>query len=251
MALAQFKEVSKIDSRIRKIHEELADLYERRNTLTKVGQAQLAVVSHRGARIAPIEKEYATLVNVWHRYGLKPPTLKYLKPSLVSAVGIRQDMIEAMPALKGQLSLVLVPPTKELHQALSVRVQTQRFVHAPDSVDHELSDTTVSLRWRLFVVYSAPEGLTGGSARQILADEHFMIGGHRANALGHQTYAALTMHLGAPLDQESWSMLLGDVDTDTELLPCATFENGRYRFDHDDLDNIFGDNRFRPAVEVQ
>lgn len=247
MLLTQFKEVSKIDSRIQKIHQELAELYERRSMLT---QGEKLHVTAGNNRATAVEKEYAHLVNVWHRYGIKPPTLKYLKPSLVRALAIVQDMTVAKPELKGQLSLVLVPPTKELQQALASRTSVQRFVQALDSIDPELPHPSVRLKWRLLVMYSGKEGLTWASARTILADELYKIGDHDARALGQQEYAALTLHRTEPIDEESWSMLLRDVNQDAEVLPCATFEHGHYRFDHDDLDNIFGDTRFRPAVEV-
>lgn len=247
MLLTQFKEVSKIDTRIQKIHQELAELYERRSVLAQAGELRFVPSDNRATAI---EKEYAHLVNVWHRYGLKPPTLKYLKPSLTRAMGVMQDLIAAKPELKGQLALVLVPPTKELQQALASRLSVQRFVHALDSIDPELPHPEVRLKWRVFVMYTAAEGLAWASARTMLADNLYKIGGHDANALGQQEYAALTLHRTEVIDEASWSMLPRDLNADTEVLPCATFENGRYRFDHDDLDNIFGDNRFRPAVEV-
>jgi hypothetical protein len=250
MLLTQFKEVSKIDTRIQKIHQELAELYERRNVLTKAGELHFALAGYPVSQSTSIEKQYDHLVAVWSRYGLKPPTLKYLKQSLNRAMGIMDDMIAAKPELHGRLGLVLVPPTKDLQQAAANRTSTQKFVYATDSIDSELPQANTSLKWRLFVMYTGQEGLVWASARTLLADELYRIGGHDASALGQQEYTALTLQATDAIDQESWSMLLGDANEDAEVLPCGSFENGRYRFDRDDLDNIFGDNRFRPAVEV-
>lgn len=248
MLLTQFKEVSKIDTQIQRIHRDLAQLYKRRDALMQAkgnGNALPVAVAP-----VPLEKEYDRLVAIWQQYGLKPPTYKYLKPALARATGILRDMVAAKPELQGYLSLVLVPPSKELQQALAQRSSVQQFVQAADSADPAVPRPAIHLKWRLFVMHTGREGLAWASARTLLADQLYMIAGHDARALGRSEYIALTLHRARPMDQENWTMLLRDADIDTELLPCVTFDHGRYCYNYDDLDNIFGDNRFRPAVEV-
>jgi hypothetical protein len=56
------------------------------------------------------------------------------------------------------------------------------------------------------------------------------------------------------MDTDTWTLLMKKDKKDKTapgLVPVATFSGNRYRFDTDDSNSMFGDIRFRPAIEIE
>jgi hypothetical protein len=253
MLASQLKEITEIDQCIEDMHRELAQLYARRSAILQpaVDEPQSAASSKVQINSETwAEQEYARLSQLWQTCGINVPAYRTLQKRLSKARQVMEDMAAADKRLRGNLSVVLVPPTKLLPFPFTAEARRhQQFIKTNDYVSYELSDVAPSAKWRVLVVYNQPEGLPIRTPKDVIASKQYMIGGHDARAFGAYEYAAFSIHAEQPIEQNSWAVLFHEQREDG-LLPCVTFTDGRFFFDLDDMDNLFGDDYYRPAVEV-
>ncbi len=257
MLLKQFQKVFEIDNRISEMQKELLDLYKERTGIVDPETKTLFERLNPAARKVnyPAEVDVWTraqhdrLFKAWQRYGIDIPPLTKLKAKLAKAHALITKISQARPEIGEGFSVLLVPPAKLLKFPLSKELRAAQGLNY-DFVQENFPKVKGGKQWRLFVVFDRPAGIYLGSPRKILAEKSFVIGGIELNGLGPLEYAALTLQSPQLVDQGSWTMLLAGVKP-KELVPCATFMAGLYRFELTDMDSVFGDDKFRPATEIK
>lgn len=256
--------ISAIDYRISNLHSELMELYRRRSALSRNNsQLSMDMIANpwealETARIYQakwLEGQYQKLQADWSQYGIKIPSLANLSLSLATAHKIIKELSQVKPELRNNLEILLVPPTKTLGFPVKDEYRKKQYqVSGADVIEADFPTPTADKKWKLLVVYVAPAGLYLGSPDKILKDELYMIAGHDCRALGANEYNALSLQKNSRLDTDTWTLLMKKDKknkTTSGLVGVATFSGNRYRFDTDDINSMFGDIRFRPAIEIE
>lgn len=252
MLLNQLNQVTEIDNLITEIQDELSQLYQERSSLlngTGVKQQSLPQLV-KTKQADWVAEQYRNLAAVWAQYSIAIPSLTSLKPRLNKAYKTIKALEAAKPDWIDWLRVILVPPTNKFSFPVAAELRmSQSFVTSADSLDASLPTVKKDAVWRVLVVYAADEGLYSGSLEMMLKQDN-KVAGYDTTALGVREYAAFSMHLIQPVDTQSWS-ILPKGQTKAEQVPCVAFVDGQFRFDSDEVNSVFGDNRFRPAVEVK
>ncbi len=258
MLVSELKKVIDIDSRITSLHQELATLYLERQQYIKQNNTDTTSHKHQG-RINHVDRieeawsqnTYDYLVKSWEIYGIKIPALRALKKSLYKAHAATTRISSEHPEVAGKLGVLLVPPAQILGQPGEHKYrQQQPFVNLDDYLTSELAKRYQQKNWRLFIVYLDEVPMNLGKAKDILSDKKYLISGYDTRGLGVYEYYALSLQSAKPLDQHTWTLLLKGYSASTKTVASVTFINGQYRVEIDDTDGVFGDERFRPAVEI-
>jgi len=256
MLLKNFQTLLEIDSRITEMHKELLDLYGQKTSLLESRTADLLQQASADKNKVNIQTwaaaEYEKLAEAWQALGIKIPSYPKLKTKILKAAGIIDTLVSQRPDWQDQLGLVLVPPSKYLSFPPKADLrQNQASVSAPDYIYDDFPKVKTGRDWRLLVVWEAPQGIYLGSPQKIIEDQLYMIGKHDLRGLGAVEYLALSLQSPEALDQGTWTAFLKDYKNRAAEVPCATFVSGRYRFELGEANSIFGDDRFRPAMEVK
>lgn len=258
MLLTQLKDILDIDTRISDMHRELANLYAIRSSMVEpeYGTSQNQTKELDGIeKVSPdistwCRQQYGALVDSWNTYDIKIPSYKHLQNRLKQARSVIEELSKTKPEIKDNLSIILVPPTKLIGLPLSIQIRKGSRSNRPvDYINPDLAMPAISKKWQLLVAYTAVSGLYLGSPETILTSKNYMIAGHDTRALGLLEYAAMSLQLADTIDNKSWTILLKGTPRGGQL-PCATYQDGRLRFDVGDIDSVFGDDRFRPAVAL-
>ncbi|MBI2589187.1 hypothetical protein HYW35_03230 [Candidatus Saccharibacteria bacterium] len=262
MILKQFQEVFDIDNRIVKMHEQLSELYKQRAGILNPDQdlasdlffvetaSDTTGLGSLNSRKIWMIKEYELLQTKWQHYAVKLPKYSALEAKLSSAYNVISTISALLPELHGKMGLLAVPPKKYLDFPVSPGL---RLLQNPDIGNDLLSSslpkTKVSKNWRILVVYSGPSGIYLENPKTIFERKMHLKANFDMSALGLLEYTALTLQNIEIIDSGTWTVLMKDYRGD-QLLPYATFKDGRYHFEMDKSDSIYGNIRFRPAVEV-
>lgn len=259
MLVSELKKVIDIDSRITSLHQELAMLYSERQKYIQQNGTQKYLNSPTSAAPSKSIKAdskwaksaHAHLASSWAVYDIKVPSFRPMKKWLLRAHEVIEDAGSQRTELSGKLGLLLVPPTQVLGQPGDKQLRKhQSFITLDDYVNSDLIKRYQQKKWRLMVVYQDETPLDIGKAKDILAEKKYQLGEHDARALGVYEYYALSLQSPIALDKQTWTLLLKGTSVNSKTVPSVTFINGQYRFEIDDTDGVFGDERFRPAIEV-
>lgn len=256
--------ISAIDYRISSLHSELMELYRRRSSLSRsntqlsmdmIANPWEAIETARIYQAKWLEQQYQKLQADWSQYEIKIPAFANLRLPLAAAHKVIKELSQARPELRNKLEIILVPPTKLIGFPVKDEHRRKQYqISGADVVETGFSAPTANKNWKLLVVYTAPDGIYLGPPAKILKGEMYLIGGYDSRALGANEYNALSLQKNSRLDIDTWTLLLkkDKKDKDTSgLVSVATFSSDRYRFDTDDSNSMFGDIRFRPAVEIE
>lgn len=252
MLLKHLDQVAEIDDMINQIHDELADLYRERSVLMG-GKITASPKFHKVIAAKQndwMTDQYQALKATWKQYDVTVPAYATLKTRLQKARKAIAKLEAAKPDWKDQLEVVLVPPTNKLSFPLEDKVRLQQTgVTTPDYVDTVLKAPKSSSKWRVLVVYSANEAVYMGSSEMMLDAKNRKVAGYDVTKLGLAEYAAFSLQQTAPVDTQTWTILPKERVGDSQVA-CVAYVDGQYRFDIDDINDVFGDNRFRPAIEI-
>lgn len=253
MLVSELQQVVEIDGRISEMHQELLDLYRQRSSLVMAVPAVNAAskaAATTGADETWALQAYEQLAEAWKRQAMTIPGFAKLKPKLLKAYKILEQVSVAKPELRTALVPLLVPPSKDLPAAQPAEAfEESRFVLAPEYVEAKLAQPKADRSWRLLLAYAEPEGLYLGSPEQIMADKRYLIAGCDTRALGVREYSALALQQPEAIDTASWTLLLKNYKTNAPV-PCASFDGRAYRLSVEVDDSVFGDDRFRPAIAI-
>lgn len=262
MILKEFQKIFDIDNRIVKMHEQLSELYKTRASILNsdktaapaISSFEMPVegdVSQFDSRKIWTMKEYETLQTKWQRYDIKLPPYSALEAKLRAAYNTIFTLCALLPELQGKMSLLAIPPKKSLGFPVNPKL---RLLQNPDLGNDLLSSGLGKVRedksWRILAVYGAPSGIYLESPKTIFERKMHLKADFDMSALGLLEYTALTLQNVELIDSTTWTVLMKDYKGD-EVLPYATFKDGRYRFEMDKSYSVYGNVRFRPAVEVQ
>ncbi len=259
MLVSELKKVIEIDSRITGLHQELATLYvERQKYIEQTATPGRSVIEGSPLSIQSadtgvtwLQTTYNQLSEAWSAYDVKIPALRQLKKPLVKASLVISNLSKDRPELAGRLTILLVPPVHILGQPVDNKHrQSQTFVNLDDYFGEDLIKRYQQKKWRMLVVYDDQVPLNFGKASELLAAKSYMIGGYDIRGLGVYEYFALSLQSPRPLDRHTWTLLLKGTRALAKTVTSVTFINGQYRFEVDDTDGVFGDERFRPAVDI-
>lgn len=263
MLLSQLTEVNEIDNRISQIHGELSQLYLQRSTLLQ-NVPQMPVTAGQQpapqAAMAPVlgseanewaEAQYEALVAVWRQYGVALPSHRTMKTRLLKAHKTLQDIAQAKPEWQNGMTAVFVPASSALSFPVDGTMRAkQPFITSPDYTETNLPAVTVDKQWRLLLVYKEAEGLYAGSLEMMLDKKEQKVAGHDVTALGLREYLAFSLQQTKPVDVQTWTILPKD-RIGNDQVPCVSYTQGQFRFVTDEVNSVFGDNRFRPAIEIK
>lgn len=263
MILKQFQKVFDIDNRIVKMHEQLSELYKQRAGILNPDQdltsdafpieAVFETTSLNPFQLRKIwlVKEYELLQTKWQHYGLILPKYSELEARLNAAYNIVRTISAVLPELHGKMSLLVIPPKKYLNFPLNPKL---RLLQNPDMGNDLLSaglpKTKADKNWRIMVVYAGPSGIYLESPKTIFERQLHLKANFDMSALGLLEYTALTLQNIEIIDTGTWTVLMKDYGGG-KLLPYATFKDGRYHFEMDTSSSLYGNVRFRPAIEVE
>lgn len=250
MLAKQLKRVTEIDARINDIHRELGVLYEERAELLDNKLEKATPTDSRELyRQRWIDQQYQHLGSIWGKYGVKLPAKKTLQSKLGKAYDTIAELSVNVFEFENTLSVVLVPPTKSMEFPVYSAWRESQNMRVNDFVNADLPKPASQKGWRLLVVFSAPQGLYLGSPASIIKDKKYEFAGVDMRALGVNEYAALSLQ-NPEIDAGSWSVLLKNT-INGNLVACAGRVNNHFRFDLVESNSVFGDDRFRPAVEIK
>ncbi len=265
MLVSELKKVIEIDDRISTLHKQLSTLYAERARYVQIpigGPTNSIGTSGTGTNIKTnlkipsdamwVEQTYQNLKTAWSRHNITIPPLTQLKKQILNAAIIISKLYDFQPDFYGKYQVVIVPPVQLIGQPgrRSSSIQ-QDFIKFDDFVSDELPSHFRQKSWRMLVAYNASHALECGNAKQILDSKSYMIGGYDLRALGVFEYFAFSLQQSEPMDEGTWALLLKNSKNTTQLVPSVTFYKGQYRYELDDVSGVFGDERFRPAVEVK
>ncbi len=262
MLVSELKKIIDIDSRITSLHQELAALYSERQKYIKHNSAVTAAnipksntIRHPKYPAAPdmswVSQSYNYLEKAWNQYGINIPSSRQLRKGLIKSYEVIADLSDNQPELRGKLGLLLVPPSGVLGQPYDNKYRRQQaFINLDDHLNPSLIKRYQQKKWRLFVIYNDEIPLNLGKAKDILSDKKYAISSHDMRGLGVYEYYAMSLQTPKPMDEHTWTLLLKGSGTLSNTVTSVTFINGQYRFEIDDTDGVFGDERFRPAIEI-
>lgn len=238
MARNESPDLNQLDSQISVLHQQLNQLYRQRLTAMRAQKPALNNIAEQFQNVSQpdIDAIYRRVAKAWQQYGVKVPAFSTFKTRLKRAAVINQKLSEEYEGLAGEMQVVLVPPTTTLNKILKVDEEGQKQLLIDSDVSRKKST-----KWQVVTVYAGSEGIP-------LESDIFQ---NRQNlcALGVNEYLALVIQEQLLIDEANWTVLLRDSDGTTA--PCVAFANGSYRFMNDEIDSVFGDNIFRPAVEIK
>lgn len=238
MARNESPDLNQLDTQISVLHQQLNQLYRQRLTALRTQKPALNTIAAQFQNVAQSDTEavYRRLAKAWQQYGLQVPAFSTFKTRLKRAEAINQKLGEEYEGLAGEMQIVLVPPTTALNKILQVDEEGQKQLLIDADVTRKKST-----KWQVVTVYAGSEGIP-------LESDIFQ---NRQNlcALGVNEYLSLVIQEQLLIDEANWTVLLRNSDGTTA--PCVAFANGSYRFMNDEIDSIFGDNIFRPAVEIK
>jgi hypothetical protein len=254
------QQVNDIDSQISNLHLELMSLYQQRSAIIEAkNKNQIALNMNNpwdsfGFASSPIswaDEQHQRLIDIWSIYGLDLPPIESLRTQLLKAREVIGELVLIHPEFKGNLEVVLVPPTKVLGYPINPQLRSlQVFASREDIMNSTLPLPEASKKWRLLVVYGGPEGIYLDTPKNILKQKKHTIAGHDSRALGLYEYMAFSLQQNEPVDENTWTVLFKNYEKG-EQIPIAKFSDGGFVFEFDDVSSIFGDIRFRPAIEVE
>jgi hypothetical protein len=166
-----------------------------------------------------------------------------------------QDLESAMPELKGGMQVIVVPPSVlKLPQTPSHEDKALRDerLFDLDEVIKRIKKSRSRQDWRMLLAYGRESGLYMGPPESIIGNKSFMIDGYDTRQLGIIEYAALTIARNGQLDTSTNTMLLKGIDSSIDF-PYAAREQGKivFKIDIFGISGVFGDDRFRPTVEIE
>lgn len=257
MLLQELKEVIEIDTHIQKIHQQLVNLYDRRNRIIKTTEQDATTVSASALKseiLAPHiswpEQQYIRLAALWNEYGVGIGEFSQYEKRLVKAQSVIQKLSIAYESLRGSFEVVLVPPTGMFkYDQLHMLRQRQSFVLAPDSIDPDIARPRDTRTWAVLVASTAKHGIPVECPASFMQAESYLVAGYDTRALGVNEYIALSLQQKQPIDTECWTVLLKGLQP-TDLMPSVTFKDGRYTFAVDEMDGVLSTEHFRPAVRL-
>lgn len=262
MRLTELKKIIEIDDQISNLHKELNSLYAERSRYVHMApvtaphdqtisgptySGTTAVVSKK----TWVEQEYSKLAASWGMYGIALPSASKVKKGLGKAFRIINELEALDPGLTGQLGVLLVPSSNDIgYPGASDLRKQQAFIRFEDHLNIGLPRKPRYKDWQLFVACITPEALDWGSAKEILTAKRYHLGNYDLRGLGLFEYFALTLQRGEPVDNGTWTTLLKNCNEKTTEVPSATFYNGQYRYELDDIEGLLSLERFRPGVKV-
>lgn len=264
MQYTQLKQVVEIENQITNLHKELSNLYIKRALFT--GNTKLGQFSTQGhAKIRKtldtsqfhdpwLSQTYNYLASAWLVYGLVIPPFVTIEKKLLKARKVIETIIESDQNIGQQMGVLLVPPSALMSFPVDeIMRQEQSHVLLNDYIDPELlsAGKKSQNKWQVMVVYTNQTGLDYGSAAIILKHGKHVFAGYDMRELGLRQYVALTLQLNQVMDQNIWTVLIGDTPISGRLVPSATFLKGQYRFELDEYSSNLGEERFRPAMEIK
>lgn len=253
MKLADLTQLDTIDGQITDLHSELARLYQRRATLLRPKDSHNST-DYKTPVIAGavwLEETYDQLKEAWLRYDIAIPSLKSLQKQLLKARDVMNYWEKSNPIFAGNVSILLVPPTKLYGSPVMPTLRKQqRLLQSADVVDPGIKLPGYTKKWRVIVVYSAQAGIPFNELTDIFGNSSYQLLGKKVCDLGLSEYSALTLQLSQPIDTRSWTILLR-LHTDTNRpAPSAHCQQRYYRFTQNEIWGIMPDDRFRPALEI-
>lgn len=260
--LTELKKVIEIDGRISSLHQELSSLYEQRARFIQspdtsafnnhVGDKSEGTTT-RHSKENWATQQYDMLAEAWGNYGIVIAPRSNLKKRLTRAREMITSLETINHELAGKLGVLLIPPAKLIGTPSATEHRKQQpHIKVSDCVNTDLSLKPGSKKdWRLVVAYMSDDSLEWGSAKDILVEKKYLVGGYDMRAIGVYEHFALSLQLNRPLDANKWVSLLKDCKPSSRLVPSVAFANGQYRYELDDAEGVFSDERFRPAIEVK
>lgn len=239
MQLKDLHHIDQLDTEIASLHQKLQQLYQKRSALVMPNQVALQSIagqySQTFSQADSTEALYQHLVQTWAQREIKVPAFRTLKARLEKVKASQARLATKYPELQGQLRVVLVPPKANLAKLLSKDHSEgqQQIV-----LEGELTDTS---KWSLVLIYASAEGLELN---------HPTTHDKQLQALGVNEYIALVAQEELLIDEQQWTVLLKGKSKHDQTAPCVKFTNQAYHFMTDEIDSIFNDNGFRPAMEL-
>ncbi len=265
MKVTDLKKVTEIDASLTMIHQEVERLYHERARIMHHEDMLPAAEPRTPQAIKPVmqvideaqqgwaKSTHAKLERAWAKHGITIPKYDVFSERYKKAYGIVQDLEKAMPELKGAMEVVVVPPKRDLKLPLDNKVrELDETLFDADEVIKKVKKSRSQKNWSVLLVYAYDNGLYMGVPATIIEDGLYMINGYDARSLGVAEYAALVVSQDKPLDVGTNTMLLKDMSP-TSAIPYASYEHEKTTFKVDvfGFGGVFGDDRFRPAVEVK
>ncbi len=250
MLLKDFEQIAEIDSTILDLHSKLEGLYKQRTHIfdgtmfTKLSDQQARIIRKCACNDlgALTERQrYDALAESWKAVGVTIPTFSTLKDKMCRAVTLLNACNEAQPECAFRIALI---PPRSIYKT------------ANGGAPLKFSPVFVAQRrrprdWKLYVVATNPEGVEIKDPQQFIKEDGMMVGDVFMTGLNTYEYTVLLGMTEHPIDIESWSILVRDVDTRLGLVPCVMYQSGIYNFEVDSADVLIGKNHFRPAMEVE
>ncbi len=233
MLLNDYQQIIEIDHTISDLHKKLAGLYKQRSSIFDEQTA--------GSTANDTMLSYDVLASDWKAFGIVIPAYATFEKKLAAAGSALLNLQQAEP--EADFKLVLIPPSSIFNIASSL--VAMQFSPALTS------QTAKANAWKLFIVATNPEGMTIDDYPMFIKRGGSVVGGKLMTGLNTREYAVLLSMIDKPIDRDSWSVLVRDVDSVLGLVPCVMSISNSYKFDIDSTDVLLGDNHFRAALEIK
>lgn len=251
MFLSDLEQVTEIDNTITELHRKLEGLYSQRSRIfdgsliTKLPDRQAQSTnsnsdSQNDVVVRTERQRYDELAESWKTVGVIVPTFSKLKKKLSAADTLLKTCNQAQP--KSVFRIVLIPPSG-IYKTADVS-KPLKFSPAITS------QKTKPREWKMYVVATNPEGVEIKDPQHFIKEGGMAVGDVFMSGLNTYEYSVLLSMPEQPVDVESWSILVRDVDAKLSLVPCVSYQSGIYSFEVDSTDVLIGKNHFRPAIEV-
>ena len=221
-------EIEQLQSRLAECYRERANLEQPTNTKPATAKAL-----------------YDSAKQAWNGLGITVPAYTTLSPRLKRAATTMQELISNNPNLQGNLHVVLVPPSRQLDEAML----TKRYEF---TAEYQLTKPVRRTTWGVIIVTSGEFAQPIIALEDDLGAQAFSQQNYDFRALGvREAIAADLLGLDVIASGEnSWTVLLKDT-TDVTSIPCVSRRHGRVIFDIDDAHCLLGDNRLHPAIAIR
>lgn len=257
MLLEQFKQIQGIDKKINELHKERLKLFDDSSindsqSIVATPNSVTAVGTSVNSEERWMAEVYAELLTKWQSRGIKIQSYKKLKTDLERARETLLQVYNIKPELHNRMSVVLVPPTKELKfSSVKDKANARGQLHlSSEFVDAKFRTSKPVKSWRTMIVFSEPEGLYIGTPERILNEKRYVIADYDTYALGVNEYAAMVLQESAKFDEYTWTALLKDCAQQSTEIPSVKYDGESYVFAAETSISAFGDIRFRPAIEI-
>lgn len=253
MLLNDLNKLNNIDNRIKSLHQELFELYQKRTEIFSVANNVVARQQSKPPETVEdepgVEQELARFRSVWRRHGIDTPKTKGFKDKVAEA----RSLIPVLNRAIGEsdaFKIHIVPPSNKLAFPVARNIKSSHRLR-DCWIDPEIRAPAQSRIWKVFVVYSKPEGIIMGEHESLISHGHANLEGYEMSGLDLREYAAWLLASDDIYDSDGWSLIVRNADPASNYIPCVSHLGGNYSFNIDDPKALIGVNRFRPAMEIK